>query len=138
MTIIAVKDGILAADTGVFAGGLISGTARKWAPVPEHKGGGFVAGSGSLAKAQRAITEMAGDNQCDPEADAMIWLDSSGRVLEKYGEDDWLEYDAPFHAIGSGAEVALGAMAAGASAKEAVKIAIQLCVECGGRAEVAK
>lgn len=35
----------------------------------------------------------------------------------------WLLVDEPFHAIGSGAEYALGAMAAGKSPREAVKIA---------------
>lgn len=37
----------------------------------------------------------------------------------------WLKVDQPFHAIGSGMDYAIGAMAAGMSAKEAVKLAMK-------------
>lgn len=58
--------------------------------------------------------------------------DLSGLVLTAKGDlflfDDytkWLAIKEPFAAIGSGAQVALGAMHAGASPKEAVKVAMK-------------
>lgn len=46
--------------------------------------------------------------------------------------------DAPFHAGGSGSAVALGAMEMGATAEEAVRIAIKYTTSCGGEIQIVK
>lgn len=61
----------------------------------------------------------------------------SDRTIRIYDQRlGWFKLAAPFHAIGSGHELAIGAMAAGASAIEAVKIAIQYESGCGGPIQV--
>jgi len=138
MTIIAIKDGIMACDTGVFAGGMVSGSVRKWVAVPDHKGGGVMASAGALGPAQSANRQMesnSGDDNVNCEC--AIWLRSDGSVWEKYGDEDWLTLDAPFYAIGCGEALARGAMAAGASAAEAAQICIDHHTECTGVVEVA-
>lgn len=57
-----------------------------------------------------------------PEGDVVV-LDPTGFPME---------IDAPFHTLGSGSGIAHGAMAQGASAIEAVKIAIKWVPSCGG------
>lgn len=44
----------------------------------------------------------------------------------------------PFHAIGAGAEIATGALAMGADAKEAVRLAIKYHTGCGGKIRTLK
>lgn len=44
-----------------------------------------------------------------------------------------MEIEAPFHTLGSGGEIAFGALAHGATAIEAVKIAIKYETGCGGK-----
>ena len=128
----------MACDTGVFSGGRICGHTRKWAAVPEHKGGGFVASAGNLGEAQDFIRAMSSDRTDSlPEAEAAIWLRGDGVVLERYGDGEWMQYDAPFYVIGSGESVAHGALMAGASAAEAVRICTEVCTECAGGPEIA-
>lgn len=136
MTIIAVKDGILASDTMVSAKDVVSGNVRKWCVVHRERGGGFFGAAGSLGPAQEAIDIMSGYEGV-PVAESMIWVTGDGVVKEKYGEDGWIEFDADFYAIGCGELVARGAMAAGATAEEAVRITMSIVYGCGGECEVA-
>jgi hypothetical protein len=57
-----------------------------------------------------------------------------------YTDNSYVVYkiDAPFHAVGSGSELAIGAMSAGASAKEALKIASQYDIYTGGKLRTKK
>lgn len=57
-------------------------------------------------------------------------VSSLGKLTKLYLTDHWC--------VGSGADLALGAMAAGASAKEAVKIATKYDIYSGGRIMVKK
>lgn len=136
MTIIAVKDGIMAADTGVFSNGVFCGTARKWAPV---EAGGFIGVAGELGKAQAVLNTNLRHEPLKESfvADCIMWMNGD-EVWEKYGEGPWCQVEADFWAIGSGEEMARGAMAAGASAEEAVAICIKYQTECAGEVEVAK
>lgn len=138
MTVIVVRGGILCADTIVVSGGnTLCGSVRKWVPVHPDIGGGFAAFAGELGKASSALRLMADRQSSGFCVDAGIWIKADGTVSEKYDDSDWFEYDAPFYAIGSGQEVALGALQMGATAEEAVNAAIALSSGCGGKAEVA-
>ena len=59
-----------------------------------------------------------------------FWIDSLGHVSKEVIKNSW--------AIGSGRQFALGAMAVGASAKDAVKAAIKYDMHSGGRIVVKK
>ena len=136
MTTIAFKDGVLAADSHIACGGLRSGTAQK---IFEH-GGGAIAGAGAYAEFLRFkdwIVDGA-DPEKRPELKEsdLIWIKPDGSVVE-FEPTGQLAYEAPFYALGSGRELAIGAMAAGASAEEAVRIAIDWSQGSGGEVQIA-
>ena len=135
MTVIAVRDGVMAVDSLVAGNGCIYGEARKWREVPGVFGGGFIAGAGDLSRIQEALDDFAANGRAALEEGALLWLrpDGSVRLMEN---GKWCEYSADFYAEGSGAEMAVGAMAAGATAEEAVRIACQYSTTCGGEVHV--
>lgn len=126
MTTIAYKAGVLAADTGVFDRDVYCGRARKIGRLPA---GGLFGVAGTLQSLARFTTWV--NQGCEggkPELDA----DSEALIVRKddtvhwYGATQDVEIEGPYHAIGSGFRVAMGAMAAGASAIEAVEICARL------------
>lgn len=141
MTIVAVRDGVLAVDSYIGSGRAGNGRMVKWARVHERHGGGFVACAGDAAPGQQFIRSF--ESSADPMerpaegADiAAIWLRADGSVRE--WSIGWLEYEAEFYAIGSGTAEALGAMAAGATAEQAAYIACRFRGDCGGDISVLK
>ena len=137
MTIIVIRDGVMACDTLVTGDGFKSGNVRKWGKVHTDIGGGFCAFGGSLGKAKAALDCMADRQKNGFSVDAGIWIREDGVVLEKYDEDDWFSFDAGFYAIGSGDLIAIGALAMGATAQEAVEVCIEMSMSCGGSVGIA-
>lgn len=130
MTVIAVKDGVIACDSLVTTeDGHINGTVKKCAPV---EGGGFVATGGNLVAAQKLLRAIQQDGcRVSGEYDATaLWLRQDGSCLRYV--DGWVGFESEYAAMGSGKLVAIGAMEAGASAEEAVKIACRVMNCCGG------
>lgn len=133
MTTIAYRDGVLAADTLVCESGRRVGRATKIFGKAGVFGG--VAGCLSHMNAFRDwfLGGMTGDPPSmkteDGESEAFIVHDGYVLTLSKMG---WDVMRTESHAVGSGGPVALGAMASGASAEEAVKAAISLDVWSGG------
>lgn len=143
MTTIAYKDGVLAADSKVTSDSVYAGTAIK------------------LVKSKRYLLAACGNLNCVHEflrwgkrgfkeeerhqlADEMkkTDVDFTGVSVDPNGmlyEYDGTTLPAPvrlvkgMYAIGSGSEFALGAMAAGCSAREAIKIASLFDVNTGGK-----
>ena len=127
MTVIAVRDGVMASDTrGTFG------------QQPYHCGkiyrtrAGIVGMAGEssacLAFAQHFDGEMVPDEHLKGAAALVLCAD--GIVL--YDESARGErVQEPFFAIGSGAPVALGAMHMGATAREAAKAACRWNNDCG-------
>lgn len=136
MTVIAIKDGIIAADSSCYASGVYAGGMSKIHAVPAEFGGGFIAGSGAAARVKvaiDAIQKQGGDARPakNDEEINLIWLRADGTVWAVEKEATF-QITSPFHAEGSGRAIALGAMAAGASAEEAVRIACDLEQNCRG------
>lgn len=136
MTVIAIKGRIIAVDSSCYASGVYSGMMKKLHPVPDEFGGGWIAGAGSAAIVNVAIRAIQkGGANARPEKNEadfnLIWLRADGSVWLVEREATF-EVTAPFHAEGSGHAIALGAMAAGASAEEAVRIACDLEQSCRG------
>lgn len=139
MTTIAYRDGVLAADTLVTHNGRIAGWVKKAMKI----GRLLVGTCGSLNLTQPLLDwlrtgaigpppKMQGVKEC--EGTAMLILPGDIIVtIDEYGMD---YIRAPFHAIGSGAQLALGAMAAGATAEEAVHIAKGIDCYTGGEITV--
>lgn len=64
---------------------------------------------------------------------AAILIKPDATVWQYDGEGDWYELEGAYFAWGSGAAVAYGALAMGASAAEAVEIASEFDLYTGGR-----
>ena len=138
MTVIAIKDGVLACDSGVFAGGCYAGSIAKAALTP---GGGVVAGAGEAGAVAALLAAALRGEVVDKVAEGTwcLRLEPDGTVLALDGpHEGWFRFDAPFAALGSGANVALGAMAAGASAERAVEIACEWAEGCRGPVRIFK
>lgn len=129
MTVIAYRDGIIAADTLITAGTTRVGNAikvRKAGPV-------LAAAAGEMSKVQAFLDWFTAGALFSPpfmgeSDDAMIVY---GRKL-LFWQTGWDMLEADFYAIGCGSQIALGAMAGGASAEVAVRIACEINTACGG------
>lgn len=136
MTTIAYRAGVLASDTLVTIGETRSGTTVKIGRTAD----GFlwgVCGTMQALQAYRGWVEArAGDPPKFDEA-TLILVSPKGDVSDWYGAG-WCESHAEFQAWGSGDQIAIGAMGAGASAKQAVKVAIRFNTSSGGDVTVMK
>lgn len=142
MTTIAYRDGIMAADSLLVKSALRAGSVQKiWQAFDGIAG---VSGSIVDAIAFRAwSTSNSPEMACTgslPRRDSEqsyphgYYVSNAGIIFGWDGASALVPVEeVPFVATGSGRELALGAMAAGASAEEAVRIAAQFDVYTGGR-----
>lgn len=134
MTTVVWDGKTLAADSQSTTG-TVRGTAAK---IAKNADGFLIAGAGSHAVVSQWIAwVMAGlppDNQpASVDDSTLIIIDPRGRarlfadvpVAQPVPRKKW--------AIGSGSDIALGAMAMGADARQAVKVACKLDVYSGGK-----
>lgn len=130
MTTIAYRNGILAADTGVYSNGFCEARVSKIRKLTT----GIVGSSGNAAHFQAFwIWINAGcTEQYVPKLDkedsfdgVYIQLSSSGPEITIY--DRFMVgisvHSTEFYALGTGREIAMGAMAMGAAPAEAIRIA---------------
>lgn len=142
MTVIAYRNGVLAADSQVTWHTHRDGITRKIFKV----GGILVAASGSHEMAiaftdwvRRGMTEGRQPTMSKPGAvDGQRPSSASGYIFRPDGliicltELGWTTIRTDVWAGGSGCDYAYGAMAVGASAEEAVRAAIRFDIGCGG------
>lgn len=128
MTVIAYRNGIMAADSRAFTGGRTPiGQKMK---IRRLSNATLVGASSSIpGGGEAAIKWFAGGRKAEdplPEKFTLLAVNRDGDAF--YATDSRFvsgPIKAPYFAIGSGEEFALGAFATGASAKDAVRIAIQ-------------
>lgn len=142
MTTITYRDGVLAVDSQVTAHRIRVGSTTKAGRLPKGYRWAF-AGSSQLMFAFAKWCERSIENddlstwdenppRWSREDDATgILVFPDGKVSEYEGQG-WLRVEAPFLAWGSGEQIALGAMAAGKTASEALEIACEYDVFTGG------
>jgi len=133
MTTIAWDGVTLAADTLITENGLRVGKTQK---VWRVNGVlfGVSGGAEHLAEFRSWVAAgMAGDRPAMKTGDncAQAVVIHDGRVLSLMS-GGWDVMTSPFYAIGTGSPVAMGAMALGHTAEEAVRAAIALDVYSGG------
>lgn len=135
MTTIAYKDGIIVWDSQETAGDMVvSRNIQKMV----RNGHLFFWGCGVTAHIEQLAALIAAGQKTSPDdlqAGGMLWdskdlyscsMDDSSIILSRICLDDC-------YAIGSGSEYAIGAMDAGCTAVEAVKIAAGRDVNTGGK-----
>lgn len=134
MTTIAYRDGVMAGDSLITSDNVRCGYMRKIARRDDGALCG-VCGSASLLRAILAwflSGEPADGRPQITDNDAcFIIVRTNGRV-ESHDQRGFSDDTAPFFALGSGRELAMGAMAAGATAIEAVRAAAKLDIRTGG------
>lgn len=130
MTTIAYRDGILAADSrGTCSGWIQPGKETKLFRLQDGRAAGV---TGTWAIAVRLLKWIESDRSTDqPEGDARIV--AVGRKIEVFEDGHSYIETAKFMAWGSGMPPALGALHAGASAVEAVRIAALVDTLTGGK-----
>lgn len=135
MTIICIKDGVIATDTGAFCGCvLVETTAEKIV----HAGDGAVGAATGDTGATHAFRSwflnsigcrrMSGAYPLTFEKDSgfeCVWLEPDGEIWRMDFSGRPFRVFADLAAIGAPYEMAFGAMFAGASAAEAVSICIE-------------
>lgn len=133
MTCIAYRDGVMAADSEMNIGGVKS-LCVKIAKKNGHLIGLCGSDCPPLAEFLDAFAEQDEDAR-----KLMKDFNFAGLVVTPAGEmqlwDQKLTFEplkTSFYAIGSGGDVAIGAMEMGADARKAVKAAIKWSVGCGG------
>jgi hypothetical protein len=136
LTTWAYRNGVLVADSMVSTSSSLQvvGTAKK---VHKSKDGWLAAGAGILVDVHRFF-RWVDEGRDEDEAIKLENLD--GILISPEGDvyqiDDSLfpyQIDAEFHAGGGGAAIATGAMAFGATAEEAIKIAMKYSLGTGGK-----
>ncbi|MEM6682821.1 MAG: hypothetical protein AAF607_11335, partial [Pseudomonadota bacterium] len=116
MTTIAFKDGRIAADSLACQGYTVIGESEKIRRIQSVLyGRGFAAAAGRAQDAEDFYEWLAvgGKKPVFDESFNGIFCNSGGATLFDFGLTP-LNHSAPFFAIGSGMDFALGAMAAGA------------------------
>lgn len=132
MTTIAYRDGVLAADTQISQNDRIIGHAIKIRRLPDGSLLGF-AGDTSVGQKLLQVEDHAQALHFQFDKDA-----GDGILVSPTGEVHHLEYNGhcqvtgDYFATGSGWQIALGAMAAGLTARGAVELAIKHDVYSGG------
>lgn len=136
MTVVAYRDGVLAADSLSTCYGSRASAVLKI----ERVGTWLIGGAGMLGVLVPLRRWVEAGAKLDDPIDFGKIEDSVGMLIDASGElfyaspgDGWLVHNsAEFKAIGSGSDVALGAMYVGASAIEAVSAAKAIETSCGG------
>lgn len=139
MTAIAYRDGVMAADTLESAGGVLTGHTRKIVRTPD---GSLVAAAGSAtichAFLEAAVSGSAENFRPDIKGDhsfSAILIKSSG-AMWYFDDFGCCPTKAEFVACGCAHDMLIGAMAHGASASEAVAVAVKYDRRCGGEIQV--
>jgi hypothetical protein len=141
VTVICVRDGIIAADSQYTIqtneGGSRKFRTKKLFPGKTKDGTDFIIGTAGGGSTSLTFARWYGSGKKPPKIFAEEGQnDFTCLVLQA---DGLWEYDAycigekieePFHAIGCGAKAALGAMHMGATAEQAVEIACRIDPYC--------
>lgn len=141
MTIICYRDGVMAADTAAIADGIRQSSSFK---IIRSQHGVLAACAGSSADCYKF--ERWFQDGSDPfrfkislEEEGSfggIFVLSDGQVHRVTYKGDIYPVYAKFHAEGSAYQFALGALAAGCSAEETVKLCIEHCQGVGGPVQI--
>lgn len=139
MTVIAYRDGVLAADTAIWQGNLLVGHRHK---IRRLKDGRLYAASGFKPDCDEFFAYLNGKQPEPPKPlDNRDYFDAIVVAPEQRWKADgkFRLYDVSgdsFVTVGAHCDFLIGAMAAGASAEEAVRLAIRHGDSAGGDVQV--
>lgn len=133
MTVLVYRDGVMCSDSQISANGTRLGSMKK-----VYRNKNWVLGVAGSCSGMQEIVDwfhngMPVDSPRIAESCAAILVDPSGKVFHVEESLVPYEVDSEFHVQGIGYEIALGALAMGASAEDATKVAIKFHSGCGGK-----
>lgn len=131
MTTICYRAPHIAGDSLAWEENTCVGTMQKCGQMADGSLWGFAGSVGALSRVRLWLDYPMGDPPELDEHTTIMIVQRSGlvRIWEKEG---WVDLEAPFHAAGTGSDIARGAMAFGATAEQAVKIACDFDAFTGG------
>ncbi len=150
MTIICIRDNIIAADGAVFCDNLIDVVNVKKISRSADGALGACAGLTSVCQLFRNLFLNSTEYQRAPgnvfvadlksvlgdDGFQAIWLEPTGEIRRMLGNGLVSDCGETMAAVGSSEEFAIGAMRAGASAEEAVRLCIEFTVYAAGEVQV--
>lgn len=139
MTVIAYRNNVFAWDSGVWLGDTLGGEVKK---VVKHHD--YIVGATGELTPQDVIEFIENNPEFTKARFKPEKTDGVGFIFSLYSRHAWLLgynqfpynielFEHEYFAVGSGMDIALGAMYAGASAEDAVKAAIYFNDGCKGR-----
>jgi hypothetical protein len=141
MTVIVYREPLMAADSqATNAEGIAMGTLPKLVRHPDGSLAGMAGHAGDCLAFREWFLGGRQGAWCATDKEhgfAAIVVDAEGEVLIFEPGGRGYPLQAPFFARGAGAELAIGAMAMGARADQAVAIACRFSVWCGGEIQTA-
>ncbi len=128
MTTIAYRDGIMAADSKISDRGCYVGSTQKIFRADDGTIGGMAGCLGDLGIFRDwLLSGRVGPCEFMDDSSEALFVTPDGRVWNAFHGGRIFEITGPsYFAAGSGFRIALGAMAAGASAAEALRICCDL------------
>lgn len=137
MTVIVYRAGVMAADTAVWCDQIVVEHVIKIVRLPD---GSLFGCSGRVCDAQAFADWLMGKGERPPAAEKGYF---SGLIVAPDGSVRRVEWDmrpfdlaGPYHTCGSHCEFLHGALAAGATAEEAVALAIRYGDSAAGEVRV--
>lgn len=135
MTTIAYKAGTIASDSVQTFNSMRIGTMPK---IARRSDGTLVGAAGNASYVTTLIKWAKSPSKSKPplppnDGGTGLVISPKGKIT-LIDDDGFTECETDYIAIGSGGEIALGAMAFGATAKEAVEISIKHDCHSGGEA----
>jgi 20S proteasome alpha/beta subunit len=132
MTTIAYKGGVMAADSLATCNGMRDSMALKVRRV----GPLLIGGAGTAATCERFVDwvrkGMHGLSPWDGNEGGNSFIVLPDDTIVVFGQSGPWRVKSDFYAMGSGEQIALGAMAHGATAEQAVEHAIRFDIHSGG------
>lgn len=134
MTAIACKDGVIAADTAYWLGPIISQYCDKIRRLKDRR---LFAGSGQLSTIEACFAWLNGDAEKPaPDGEPFTGIVLSHMGIVRIDNRMLLYPGGEISVAGAHSEFLLGALYAGASAEEAVRLAIRYGDSAGGDVQV--
>jgi hypothetical protein len=135
MTLIVYRDGILAGDTGQWIGTTMVSTISKVHITPDGSLFGCAGDYGNILRFESWMFAGAPDPMPKMKHLDAIVVTPKGVVLRFFDDGSSYPIKAKYSVIGCCSDFARGSLAAGASAEEAVQLAIEQQAYVGGKME---
>ncbi len=136
MTIVVYRNGVLAADTLLSAGQTAWAFGKK---IRQAKDGALIGACGNIAFVQEFLDWAEQENRCEFEPPKSSSTNQGILITKKqtlyYVGKNPVPIKGPYFVLGSGSDIAMGALWMGATAIEAVHAAIDHNVHCDGQVE---